>query len=192
MLPPLQQSLGDFVPVQIVGKATVDGREVQQVASTRDMLQAKWPLLIHPPQWHDGLLCVAVGDQHEQLFSTSTETRTVYVPTCTGKSEFSIAVKREKKGVNDPLIVALEGLPSNVTYSVKTAGKVPNEKYQVAIAAARDVPVGTYPLRIVSYGELDASGYQDIINDIPLRVVNPLTVELQPTRIVAGEKAISG
>lgn len=180
---------GDLGIVHITGQANVNGSEIASLAGTAALLRTKIPQLAFAPAWHDGLIAVVTAPDVPAIYTATPNRDAVYLARGVGQAALTIALERTNKEFKDPLIVAVDGLPTDFSYAVKRNGDGEKETYDVTLSAPKDLPEGQHAIRVVSYGELKGRGQKTETPEIPIHVVTPLTVAVTPPEaIVAGQK----
>ena len=147
---------GELQVVRLVGRATLNGRSLESIVETKAIVRTQRPQLAYPPAWLDGLLSVAIGAEAKPFFATKLSGESVAVVADSGKAEFSVAVERKEKEFKDGIVVILDGLPAEFTYSVK-ADKEKNN-YTVTVNGPQGGAAAQFPFRVQSFAEFKGNG----------------------------------
>jgi hypothetical protein len=158
----------NLATLRIVGKATIDGRDVTVAAGTAALVRTRWPQLAFPPAWLDGLLTVAIGNDLEPLYTATVNQEAVAFPQAEGKAQFTVALERKNKEFKDPLIVLVDGLPAGLTYEVKRNGNGEKETYDVTLSGPKERPTEEHTISVISYAELKGRG-QHVLSRVTLK-----------------------
>jgi hypothetical protein len=171
---------GELLPLRIVGRAEHQGQKFTVPVSTVGLVRAKTPSIAFPPAWLDGLLPVAVGGQGPTLFAMTPPSAALVYPRGATQISFTLVMDRKNGEFKDqPVNVAVEGLPAGVTYEVKREGNGPQEKYHVALKAPRDIAQLKQDIRLVSYADFKG-GVQVSASTLALETLAPLTIAVTP------------
>jgi len=147
---------GDLQVLRLVGRATVNGRELDSVVETKAIVRTQRPQMAYPPAWLDGLLSVAIGAEAEPFFATKLSTSSVTVAADSGKAEFALELERKDKDFKEGIVVILEGLPADFSYAVKADKEKKN--YSVTLSGPSGAVAAKYPFRVKSFAEFKGNG----------------------------------
>lgn len=204
VIPPAGLNPGQFLPLRLVGKATVDGREFASAVAMLDWTRIQRPVLAYPPAWFDGWVTAGVAADQTPFYTATLDRASAVVPkTAAGQGEFVVKLERKSEPFKDPLQIYLQGAPAGVTFEVKRNGNGPSETYQVIAKGAGALNPGSYPIQAIAYAELAGKGQAVVLPPLPLEVSAPLTVSVAPAgalvfgnsqklRISVGRLAIGG
>jgi hypothetical protein len=168
----------------IVGRAKIGEADFTAVASSLTPLRTGLAGLPYPPLVLDGLLGLGIGPVFPDFFKLSADP--LLLPQLIGAS--TVTVRAEKlNGFNDPIALAIEGLPAGVT---ATAAPIEKDKAEVAIAVAGpvDLPEGEHKFQVTGTAVFQNQPKKVVLGEAVLRVVKPLVVSAAP----AGPIAING
>lgn len=189
VLPPAGLAPGQVAVVRVRGTATVNGQPFTAVTSTIDLARLNRPALTQPPSWIDGLIPTAVSTPLTPFFTAALDKQSVDLVTTNPQAEFNVLLERKVDAYKDPLAVTFPNAPPGLTFEVKRNGNGPKETYQVIVKAAAGTPPGTHLVKVLSYGELAGKGMAVISGDLPINVLQPVTVSLSPAgAVVFGNK----
>jgi len=189
VLPPAGLAPGQVAVVRVRGTATVNGQPFSAVTSTIDLTRLNRPALAQPPSWIDGLIPTSVSAPLTPFFTAALDKTSVEMASTNPQAEFNVLLERKVDAYKDPLAVTFPNAPPGLTFEVKRNGNGPKETYQVIVKAAAGTPPGTHMVKVLSYGELAGKGMAVISGDLPINIVQPVTVSLSPAgAIVFGNK----
>lgn len=204
VVPPANLNPGTFLPLKVVGKATIEGKEVASSVASSDLVRVQRPVLSYPPTWFDGWLSASVAADQTPFYVAALDRPNVVLPKAgAGQGEFVVKLDRKSDQFKDPLQVYVLNLPAGLTVEVKRNGNGPAETYQVIVKGAAALNPGRYPIQVVAYAELAGKGQIIPLPELPLDVAAPLTVSVGPTgalvfgntqklRITASRLAVAG
>ncbi len=166
---------GEIDHVRLVGSVDINGRRYDSAISTLANLRAKWPTLIHPPAWSDGLLSLSVVPTAPAFFETDTEQREVFAPRGVNTATFTLKTTRSDAEYKEVPLVVLHDLPAGVTYEQKTE----NDQHQFTLTGTGALRRGSYPITAVAFGLHKGRG---VVRRVPLllNVQEPLAIEVVP------------
>ncbi len=171
---------GEFVPLQIVGRADVGGREhVATMTATTHLREAR-PSMTYPPLWLDGQLA-AGGIAPKPEFYKLTAKPEVFFPRLVGETKLTLTFDRTVDGYKDqPLtVIPLQTPPGLSVAEVKRNGNGKQDTYDIVLRGAKDLPEGKHTLKYFAYGEFAGLG-QATVQELPVSVVTPLAVSIAP------------
>jgi hypothetical protein len=165
---------GRHVAMHVSGWPVGDESTVVDARSTA-LLRAKFPQLVHPPSWLDGMLSAAGQDEAPPLFTALPQQPAVFVAQGSGQVQLTLVLHRVNAEFKDPLLVAADRLPAGVTPEVKRNGEGIREEYVVTLKTPGDMALGKHVFDLVGFGELAGRG-QAAVSRVALEVVTPLTI----------------
>jgi len=181
VVPPATVIPGQFLQLKVLGKATIDGKEVVSTVSMSDWVRIQRPVLSYPPAWFDGWVAASVAADQTPFYVATLDRPSVVLPKGgMGQGEFVVKLERKSDQFKDPLQVFILGAPAGLTFEVKRNGNGPAETYQVIAKGAAALNLGKYPLQVVAYAELAGKGQVVPLPDLPLEVASPLSVTVAP------------
>jgi hypothetical protein len=168
---------GTFYPLQIVGRAKIDDREVRRAASTKALVRTESPGLLYPPAWLDGLVSVGATSEAKPLLELAAPTDGVKFPRGGEQVAITLEPKRIDANLKANLVVVVEGLPKGFTHRLKIDGKAPKEKYEITIvgpkdAEPNDAEPAEHEFTLLAFGDVAGRG-QLVRQTIKLHVVEP-------------------
>ena len=172
---------GEFVPLRIVGRADVGGREHVASMVTTAQLRAARPMLPYPPLWLDGLLSVGGVAAQPAFYKVAANKEEVFFPRLVGQTQLTLTFDRTVEAFKDkPLNVKPLQLPPGISVAeVKRNGNGPQETYDLILRGAKDLPEGKHVLKYFTYAEHAGVG-QLVTAEIPVTIGTPLAVSLVP------------
>lgn len=174
---------GSFHAIRVVGRANVDGRDVTSAVSTLALNRTKAPQNPYPPAWADGLFAVAAAPAAEPFFATSPDKPTLFFPRMVGQSLVTVKLERKHKDFKAPISLTPISLPAGFAAAIKQE----NDNYVVTLTGPKEAPEGKLTIRLLGFAEMGRG--QIVYQDIPVEVVTPLAVAVQPAGpIAAGQK----
>lgn len=204
VVPPAGVNPGQFLPLKVVGKATIDGKEVVSSVAMSDWVRVQRPVLSYPPSWFDGWVAASVSADQTPFYVAALDRATAVLPKGgTGQGEFVVKFDRKNDQFKDPLQVYILNGPPGLSFEVKRNGNGPAETYQVIVKGAAALNVGRYPVQVIGYAEHGGKGQLVPLPELPLEVAAPLNVSVAPAgllvfgntqkvRIAAGRLAVGG
>jgi len=204
VVPPANLNPGQFLPLKVLGKATIDGKEVVTSVAMGDWVRIQRPVLSYPPAWLDGWVPATVAAEQTPFYLATLDRPAVVLPKAgAGQGEFVVKLERKSDQFKDPLQIYLQGAPPGLTFEIKRNGNGPAETYQVIAKGAAALNVGKYPLQVIAYAELAGKGQIVPLPELPLEVAAPLSVHVGPAgalvfgntqklRISVGRLAVAG
>ena len=184
---PRQLKQGELFSTKLVGKATIDGKEVAVVASTSEALKKLWPQTLYWPPVLEGSIGLGIGPESPPLFALGVGAPVVTFPRLVGQAEFSVVALRIEKEYVAPLTLRVEGLPAGVSAEIKPVDKGQRE-YTVVLKGPTDLAEGRQTIRIVAFGEHKSRAQKVVLTSVPFQVITPVSVAIAPSGpIVAGK-----
>lgn len=181
VVPPANLAPGQFLPLKVVGKATIDGKEVVSSVAMTDWVRIQRPVLSYPPAWLDGWVPAGVSADQTPFYVASLDRSSLVLPKAgAGQGEFVVKLERKSDQFKDPLQVYLQGAPPGLTFEIKRNGNGPAETYQVIAKGAAALNPGRYPLQVIAYAELAGKGQIVTLPELPIEIAAPLTVSVAP------------
>jgi hypothetical protein len=178
-------SSGDLRVIRLRGNISIEGREVSSPVLTNARLRARWPTMVHPPRWHDGLFIFSTSPSTDPLFTVATEANHLFLARGLEPVETAITVERKNGEFKDKLqIVSPADLPAGLSLAVKEE----NDRYTITVNAPADFPAGQQSLRLGAYGNFKGRGQLATL-ELPLEINDPLALEAAVNGpLKAGEK----
>lgn len=168
--------------INIVGQAKIGEADFTANASTLTPLRALLGALAYPPADLDGSIGLGVGPVFPDFFQLAADP--VIFPQVAGAASFPVKATK-LNGFDDPITLAVDGLPAGVTATV-----APIEKGQAEVAVQLAGPgalaEGDYPFRVIGSATFQNQPRQVVLDSVLLRVVKPLEVTAAPAGPVTG------
>lgn len=133
-----------LVPVLVTGKATINGKPVTVVASTRPALSTALGNLPVPPARLSRSVAVAVLERAPFALAAKVDPASV----APGKDAVLTITLTRRDGFAEPVALSLAGLPANATADSPTIAKDKNEA-KITVKTKGNTPVGS-PALIVT------------------------------------------
>lgn len=162
-LPPTFKE-GDFRALRIIGTATINGREVQAQMRTEPTLRAKFPNILYPYAWQDGLITMTTGAPAKPFYGVKADKPKLTVPQA-GAASAVLTLERKVKDFKAGMTVLPDDLPPGYSVAVKAA----KDKYTVTVTRKQDAPKTAFSLKLRSIAEHKGAG-QTIVTQIPVEV----------------------
>ncbi|MEE3367881.1 MAG: PPC domain-containing protein [Planctomycetota bacterium] len=173
---------GDLRVLRLVGRATINGREVTRSLSTAAYVRTKRQQMIYPPAWTDGLLTVVTGNKAGPFFDVATDKQVIHFARALGTSQWAFTLQRKHKDFKAGITVAHGDLPAGFSLAVKQD----KDKYNLTLTGPKDLPLGRQALKLLCYGEMGRG--QTVVHTLPVEVIDPVAVSLTPAGAVAAGK----
>jgi hypothetical protein len=160
----------------IVGRARIGDSEFVARASTATAMKGQFSGLPFPPQALDGSVGIGVGPVFPDFFKLSLAGDMVRFPQLVGTA--SVTVKAEKlNGFNDPIALAVEGLPPDFAVEVKPIEKDKAES-QIVIKGPPTLSEADYRFRIRGSATFQNQPKSVVLDQVLLRVAPPLAMSI--------------
>lgn len=169
---------GQLLNIRIVGKAQIGEKEFTATASTMGPLRGAFSGLPNPPASLDGVIGLGVAGPFPDFFKLLVDGGHVAYPQLVGKTTLKVKTERLNK-FDGPINLAVDGLPAGVTAEVKPIEKGKGE-IDIAVSGVAALAEGDYPIRITGTAAHQNQPKTVVLNDVILRVVKPLAVQLAP------------
>ena len=173
---------GDLRVLRLVGRATIDGREVAQSVSTAAYVRSKRQQMIYPPAWTDGLLTVVTGNKVGPFFDVASDQQVIHFARALGTTQWSFTLQRKHKDFKAGITVAHAPLPAGFALAVKQE----KDQYNLTLTGPKDLPQGRQSLKLICYGEMGRG--QTVVHNLPVEIIDPVAVSLAPAGAVAAGK----
>jgi len=182
LVAPTDLQPGEFVPLRIVGKADVGGREHVAAMATTAQLRASRPTLPYPPLWLDGLISVGGFAAQPPFYNVAASKPEIFFPRLVGQTQLTLTFNRTVEAFKDkPLTVMPLQLPPGIAVAeVKRNGNGPQETYDIILRGAKDLPDGKHVFKYLTYAEHAGLGQAIVSAEVPVTVATPLSVSLVP------------
>jgi hypothetical protein len=186
---PESLSPGSLAHLRITGTAKVGEQTLSAVARCSKALSASLAGLPYPPPSLGALVALGVGPAAADFFELSMEGDSIVWPQGASTVEAKVTLKRLDK-FNDPVQVAVAGLPPGVTAQVEpiAAGQTSTK---LTLTGPPQMPAGDYPLSVTGTGTFNLQPKRVELAAAKIRVVPPVELALEAPDHVApgsGEK----
>ncbi|MCE9526829.1 MAG: PPC domain-containing protein [Planctomycetales bacterium] len=180
----------EFLPLRIVGKATVDGREFAAAANSTLKLRAAKPQSPLPPTWLDGMVAVSALPESPMFYNVTPDKTELNFARQVGQTQLVLTFDRTDANFKDvPLTVMPLGLPAGITAEIKRNGNGPKETYDIILKGPKDMAEGRHVFRYLAYAEMAGNGRATVSGEIGINVITPLAAVVAPAGpITAGQK----
>jgi hypothetical protein len=190
VIAPRDLSDAEFLPLRIVGKATVDGRELTASANSTLKLRTAKPQMPLPPTWLDGMVAVSALPDSPMFYNVTPDKTEVNFARQVGQTQMVLTFDRTDANFKDvPLTVMPLGIPAGITAEIKRNGNGPKETYDIILKGPKDMAEGRHVFRYLAYAEMAGNGRAIVSGEIGIKVITPLAAVVVPAGpITAGQK----
>lgn len=180
----------EFLPIRVVGKATVDGRELAASANSTLKLRIARPQSPLPPTWLDGMVAISALPDSPMFYNVTPDKTEVNFARQIGQTQMVLTFDRTDANFKDvPLTVMPLGLPAGITAEIKRNGNGPKETYDIILKGPKDMAEGRHVFRYLAYAEMAGNGRAIVSGEIGINVITPLAAVVAPAGpITAGQK----
>jgi hypothetical protein len=181
IIPSVDLLPGDLRIIQITGY----GEDAASVSSSRvhavDEVRALNPSLAYPPTELWDQLAVSIANPLPDFFGLRLGANEVVFPRIVGELYFTVYCVNRIDGYTDAILVEAENLPPGFKTSgnEQPVGNSKNNEYRFQINGPANVPLGKHLISVRAMGTFQGQKKEVLINDIPLRVIEPLMVSLE-------------
>jgi hypothetical protein len=178
---PADVPAGKLLPIEIVGKGKMDGRQLTATADTLIGLRKGLPGVTFPPPQLLGSLAVGVGQPFPEFFQLAAAP-IEYAPLF-GQATFKVTAKR-LNNFPDVITLAVEGLPQGFQAKVQpiAQGKADAD---ITLTGPAELPVGEHKITIKGSGTFQNQPKTATLNNIVLKIVGPLDVAVAAPVVIA-------
>ncbi len=159
-------SRGTLHPLRIIGHAAernaadgnaadgciTPGRSV--TASNVAARRAQNPQMIFPPQWSDGLVFAAIGDESPPFYSVAMSNPTFAFDRESGEARSTLSLERTNDEYDEAITVLVENLPAGFAFETNAE----DDDYEIVVTGPQNAPEANHTLQIISYGEFNGQG----------------------------------
>ena len=139
-------------PIQVIGKATINGKQVTVVASTRPAVSTALANLPVPPSRLTRGVALGVLDRAPYSLSAKIDPASV----APGKDATITVTLNRRDGYAEPVALSVAGLPANATADTPTIAKDKNEA-KIVVKTKANTPVGAPALIVNGKGKVDGA-----------------------------------
>jgi hypothetical protein len=176
---------GSQMAFRVVGTAKIGEQDVHAMASTLAPQRGAFSGLPYPPATLDGQIGLGIGGPFADFFKLSVPGGHAALPQLIGAGTLVVSAEKLNK-FDDPINLAVEGLPPGITAEVKPIEKGKNE-VAIALKGPIDLAEGDFPIRIVGLASFQNQPKSVVLDTATIRVVKPLGITLQPAgNLIAG------
>ncbi len=181
IIPSAELTPGDLRTIQITGygedAATVSSSHLQVVDEVRSLS----PSLPYPPIELWDQLAVSIANPLPDFFGLRLGADEVVFPRIVGELYFTVHCVDRLAGFTEAIVVEAENLPPGFKASghEKPVGNSKNNEYRFQINGPAQAPLGKHSISVRALGSFQGQRKEVVINDIPLRVIEPLIVSLE-------------
>jgi Bacterial pre-peptidase C-terminal domain len=180
----------EFLPLSVVGKAMIDGRELIATANSTLKLRTARPQSPLPPTWLDGMVAVSALPDSPPFYAVTPDKSEINFARQVGQAQLVLTFDRTDANFKDvPLTVMPLGLPAGLTPEIKRNGNGPRETYDIILKGPKDMAEGRHVFRYFTYAEMAGNGRAIVSGEIGINVITPLAAFAAPAGpITAGQK----
>ncbi len=178
---------GDFVNLEIVGEAEIDGQTVQVPLTSRDWTRTQFAPITYPYAFLQGVVQYTTVPAIEEFFEPKFEPEAVYVARGETTATLKMSTASKHKDFKGTLARMFEDVPEGIT----VADKADKGVHTITVTVPADL-AEEKAFTVKAYAE-HAGHLQFVKRSVPIKVVDPLTVTIKlEAAIAAGasQKAI--
>ena len=172
---------GQMLNLGIVGKAKIGEVEFATRAKTHVALQKQFVGLNTVPAELLASVGMGVGPVFPDFFKLTTTP--VQLPRLVGTGTFKVKAEKLNK-FDDPIALAIEGLPAGVTAEVKPIEKGKPE-VDIVLKGSENLPLGDHKFKLTGTATFQSQPKQVVLGEVALKVINPLVVAAAPAGTIA-------
>ena len=165
---------GHLALVSIVGKAKIGETEFTAKASTVAALKKQNASLASIPDELQTAVALGVGPVFPDFFKLSVEPAVVLLPQLVGSGSFKVKAEKLNK-FDDPITLAVAGLPEGVTAEVKPIEKGKPEAV-ITLKGPEALPEGEHKFKLTGTATFQNQPKTVELGEVALRVTKPLVV----------------
>ncbi len=182
---PADLAKGEYVEFRVVGKAKVGDADVSAIASNAVQIKAARPQWAALPGWLEGrIAAVGVGAQTKLYTAKPATPEFLFAKQGVGKAV--VQFDRVEPNFKDvPLTLVATALPPGLSVSaINRVNPGVNEKYDVMLAGAENLPDGKHRIAFLAYSQNGSIG-QAMPVEATVTIGLPLSVKLDPGGVLA-------
>lgn len=156
---------GGLRTFRLVGVAETNQHVIRRLVQTEQTIRAKYPQLLYPHAWLNGLLATTISPEAKPLFKLPSDHEPIELAR-NRQVEHSISVERLAKGFTSKLHWSPLSLPPAIHVSVN----IEKEKYTIKITCGTNTPLGEHRIQLMAFGEHQGIG-RYVRYEIPVRIL---------------------
>lgn len=145
---------GALRSLRIVGSAADRGTDRMVVAANSATWHARYPQMVFPPEWLNGLVFAAVGPESSPFYTAELSDSKVDFDRNSGQAKLTLSLDRANTEFKDALTVLVENLPAGFSSEIESE----NDEYHIVITGPKDARDAEHPFSVISYGEFKGQG----------------------------------
>ncbi|MEC9096164.1 MAG: PPC domain-containing protein [Planctomycetota bacterium] len=164
---------GDFVNLEIVGEAEIDGQIVQVPLTSRDWTRTQFAAVTYPYPFLQGVVQYATVPALEEFFEPKFEPEAVYV----ARGETTATIKMSTASKHKDFKGALARMFQDIPEGVAVTDKADKGVHTITVTVPADL-TEEKAFTVKAYAE-HAGHLQFVKRSVPIKVVDPLTVSIK-------------
>ncbi len=164
---------GDFVNLEIVGEAEIDGQVVQVPLTSRDWTRTQFGAVTYPYSFLQGVVQYATVPAIEEFFEPKFEPEAVYVARGETTATIKMSTASKHKDFKGALTRMFEDIPDGIT----VADKADKGVHTITVTVPAEL-ADEKAFTVKAYAE-HAGHLQFVKRSVPIKVVDPLTVSIK-------------
>jgi hypothetical protein len=174
---PANLPAGEMRFAKIVGKAKVGDQVVTVPLNQRETLRTLFPNTEIVPAEFVDTIAIGVGPPFPAFYDLAIPGTEVYLPQLIGASSFDINISRINEAFKEPVSIAIEGLPKDITAKVEPVGDG-LKAMRVSLTASANMSEKEFPIRITGTGVFQDQTKKVVLDQVKLRVTKPLVINV--------------
>ena len=164
---------GDFVNMEIVGEAEIDGQVTQVPLTSRDWTRTQFGAVTYPYSFLQGVVQYATVPAIEEFFEPKFEPEAVYVARGETTATIQMSTASKHKDFKGALSRMFEDVPEGIT----VADKADKGVHTITVTVPADL-AEEKAFAVKAYAE-HAGHLQFVKRSVPIKVVDPLSVSIK-------------
>ncbi len=170
---------GDFVNLEIVGEAEIDGQITQVSLTSRDWTRTQFGAVTYPYSFLQGVIQYATVPAIEEFFEPKFEPEAVYVARGETTATIQMSTASKHKDFKGALSRMFEDVPEGIT----VADKADKGVHTITVTVPADL-TDEKTFSVKAYAE-HAGHLQFVKRSVPIKVVDPLSVSIRLETAIA-------
>ena len=170
---------GDFVNLEIVGEAEIDGQMTQVSLTSRDWTRTQFGAVTYPYSFLQGVVQYATVSAIEEFFEPKFEPEAVYVARGETTATIQMSTASKHKDFKGALSRMFEDVPEGIT----VADKADKGVHTITVTVPADLS-DEKAFSVKAYAE-HAGHLQFVKRSVPIKVVDPLSVSIKLETAIA-------
>ena len=170
---------GDFINLELVGEAEIDGQMVQIPLTSRDWTRTQFAPITYPYPFLQGLVQYATVPAIEEFFEPKFEPEAVYVARGETTATITMTTASKHKDFKGNLSRMFENVPEGIA----VADKADKGVHTITVTVPADLSEEK-AFTVKAYAE-HAGHMQFVKRNVPIKVVDPITVTLKLDAAIA-------